>query len=151
MSVYKSYECNKSLCKDCSRKHNDKNKYQSHLMQLISDSFILNCKFSLEDDFLSERIISDIKCLPNGKVIVAVYEKREVMTFSVSGKQRRVIQLEYSPKLIDVVDKHTVAVLLIANIVTIIDIQQNHVQYIRDAVAFKDFSYLHRKPILFSL
>ncbi|CAC5390359.1 unnamed protein product [Mytilus coruscus] len=136
MSLYKCYDCKYFLCKDCSRKHNDENKYQSHLMQLISDSFILNCKFSVEDDIHGERLISDIKCLPNGEIVLVV-KSNQVITFSVSGKQRHVIQLEEHSSVMDVVDKNTVAVLLekkrnVNYSVAIVDIQQIHVQYIRD-------------------
>ncbi|CAC5379377.1 unnamed protein product [Mytilus coruscus] len=131
MSVYNCYDCNKVLCEDCSRKHNDENKYQSHLMQLISDSFILNCKFSLDPNSPYYRSISDIKCLPNGEVVVAVLGQPEVMTFSVSGKRRHVIILEECVWKMDVLDKNTVAGFLKNHSVAIVDIQQNHVQYVR--------------------
>ncbi|CAG2188076.1 unnamed protein product [Mytilus edulis] len=49
---------------------------------------------------------------------------------SSCGKRRHVIQLDNIPRKMDVVDKNTVAVLLKGDIVAIIDIQQNHVQYI---------------------
>ncbi|CAG2191118.1 unnamed protein product [Mytilus edulis] len=134
MSVYKCYDCNQVLCRDCSRKHGNTEKYSTHLMQLISDSFILNCKFPLEDDIYGIRFISDIKCLPDGEVVAAVYNKGklELLVFSISGKRRHVIQLDNIPRKMDVVDKNTVAVLLEKDIVAIIDIQQNHVQYIRN-------------------
>ncbi|CAG2199071.1 unnamed protein product [Mytilus edulis] len=54
------------------------------------------------------------------------------MTFSVSGKQKHDIQLENRQRMMDVVDKNTVAVLLSNNSVAIVDIQQNNVQYIRN-------------------
>ncbi|CAG2227946.1 unnamed protein product [Mytilus edulis] len=134
MSVYKCYDCNQVLCRDCSRKHGNTEKYSTHLMQLISDSFILNFKFSLEDDVYGLQFINDIKCLPDGEVVAAVYNKGklELLVFSISGKQRHVIQLDNIPRKMDVVDKNTVAVLLEKDIVAIIDIQQNHVQYIRN-------------------
>ncbi|CAG2235183.1 unnamed protein product [Mytilus edulis] len=135
MSVYKCYDCNQVLCRDCSRKHGNAEKYSTHLMQLISDSFILNCKFYLDDDVYGRKFTNDIICLPDGEVVAAVYNYKGIpalLVFSISGKQRHVIQLDNIPRKMDVVDKNTVAVLLDKHIVAIIDIQQNHVQYIRN-------------------
>ncbi|VDI72376.1 Hypothetical predicted protein [Mytilus galloprovincialis] len=131
MSVYNCYDCNTVLCKDCSRKHKDENKNQRHLMQLISNSFILNFKFRATL-FSYHKSISDIKYLPNGELIVLIARENAVKTFSVTGIQRHNIRLEDNPLKMTVVDKNTVAVLLINRSLAIVDIQQNHVQYIRD-------------------
>ncbi|CAG2239839.1 unnamed protein product [Mytilus edulis] len=124
------------LCDDCSRRHCYDIKYQRHSMQPISDSFILNCKLPLGDGIYG---IQDIICLPDGEVVAAVYNNKdipELLVFSISGKRRHVIQLDKIPRKVDVVDKNTVAVLFDGNIVAIIDIQQNHVQYIRHILMF---------------
>ncbi|CAG2185895.1 unnamed protein product [Mytilus edulis] len=136
MSVYKCYDCNQVLCRDCSRKHGNMGKYSKHLMQLISDSFILNCKFYLEDNIYGSRLIRDIKCLPDGEVVVTVYNEGspELLVFSISGKRRHQIHLDNIPRTMDVVDKNTVSVLMKNDSVAIVDIQQNHVQYIRNSV-----------------
>ncbi|VDI05210.1 Hypothetical predicted protein [Mytilus galloprovincialis] len=135
MSVYKCYDCNQVLCRDCSRKHDNTEKYSTHLMQLISDSFILNFKFPLEDEIYRQRFIKDIKCLPDGEVVAAVYDLHisELMVFSISGKRRHVIKLGNIPRKIDVIDKYTVSVLMENDNVAIVDIQQTHVQYIRNS------------------
>ncbi|VDI65637.1 Hypothetical predicted protein [Mytilus galloprovincialis] len=132
MSVYNCYDCNKVLCEDCFRKHNDEKKYQSHLMQLISNSYILNCKFILEDNSPYNRRISDMKCLPNGEVVVAVLGQPELMTFSVRGMRRHFIELKESIWKMDVLDKDTVAGFLKNHSMAIVDIQQNHVHYVSD-------------------
>ncbi|CAG2227755.1 unnamed protein product [Mytilus edulis] len=126
MSVYKCYDCNKVLCKDCSRKHDNEEKYISHAMQPISDTFIMNCKWQIE------QYVCDIECLPNGEIIVTGWLHPQIILFSVSGKQRAALQLESKPRQIVVVDKTTVAVFLLTNDLAIVDIQQNHVQYIRN-------------------
>ncbi|CAG2222392.1 unnamed protein product [Mytilus edulis] len=126
ISVYKCYDCKKVLCKDCSRKHDNKEKYISHAMQPISDTFIMNCKWQ------TAHTVRDIECLPNGEIIVAIWLNQQIFLFSVSGRQRTVLQLESNPCQIVVVDKTTVAVFLLPNDLAIVDIQQNHVQYIRN-------------------
>ncbi|CAG2211849.1 unnamed protein product [Mytilus edulis] len=132
MSMYKCYDCNQVLCEDCSRRH--ESMYQRHSMQPISDSFILNCIFPLEDVNHGNRLIRDIKCLPDGEVVAAVNNKGipELLVFSISGKRRHVIQLDKTPYAMSVVDKNTVSVLIGNDSVAIVDIQQNHVQYIRN-------------------
>ncbi|CAC5373147.1 unnamed protein product [Mytilus coruscus] len=97
--------------------------------------FIFNCKFSVNESS-TDRFISDSECLPNGLVIVACYNllgtQFEVMAFSVIGEKTHVMRLEKYPKRMVVVDQNTVAVFLINNSVAIVDIQQNHVKYLRD-------------------
>ncbi|CAG2219268.1 unnamed protein product [Mytilus edulis] len=95
-------------------------------MQPISDTFIMNCKWQIEQH------VCDIECLPNGEIIVASWFYPQIILFSVSGKQRAALQLESKPSQIVVVDKTTVAVFLLINDLAIVDIQQNHVQYIRN-------------------
>ncbi|XP_071149137.1 uncharacterized protein [Mytilus edulis] len=144
MSVHKCYDCNQVLCEDCLRRH--ESMYQSHSMQPISDSFILNCIFPLEDVNHGNRLITDIKCLPDGEVVAAVENKdlTELMVFSISGKRRHVIQLDKIPRTIDVVDKNTVSVLIENDSVAIVDIQQNHVQYIWDfAIPYSSDAFIY--------
>ncbi|XP_063412340.1 uncharacterized protein LOC134695076 isoform X2 [Mytilus trossulus] len=122
-SVYKCFDCKIFLCKDCSRKHNDDDKYLSHSMHLTSDRFSLTSKFKME-----EKCIRDIICLLNGDIVVAY--SSQLMKYSVSGKQRVVIQLQSSPYKLVVVDKNNVAVLLEYYTMAIVDIQQKHITYI---------------------
>ncbi|VDI65033.1 Hypothetical predicted protein [Mytilus galloprovincialis] len=129
MSVYKCFDCNKDVCKDCSRKHHDKYRDEDliHSVQLIRDSFIMNCKFRLQS------LLRDIQCLPNGEVVAAALLSSELFIFSVSGKLRHVIQLKVNSMMMTVMDKSTVALLLKKiNSIAIVDIQQNHVQYIHN-------------------
>ncbi|VDI26335.1 Hypothetical predicted protein [Mytilus galloprovincialis] len=128
MSVYKCYDCKKVLCKDCSTKHNDDTKLHHHLMQLMSDKFILNCKFSLKEFVTCKRTLTDIEYLPSGLLIVAVERfPSELQICSVSGKQKHAIYLNNYPRKIDVVDKNTVAVSLTNKSIAIVDIQQHHI------------------------
>ncbi|VDI57798.1 Hypothetical predicted protein [Mytilus galloprovincialis] len=139
MSVYKCYDCNLVLCEDCSRRHCNENKYQSHSMQLISDSFILNHKFCVENE-----IISDIKYLPSRELILAFYITPNIMILSVSGKQRHVVHLEDYPRMMHLVDKNNVAVSLQNKNVNIVGIQKRVVPYVENiAINYKVDSFIY--------
>ncbi|CAG2236408.1 unnamed protein product [Mytilus edulis] len=144
MSVYKCYDCNKLLCRDCSRKHDNEENYQRHVIQLISDSFILNCKFRVTRNIHNDTI-NDLKCLPNGELIVSIAIEKTVKTFSAIGIQRHNIHLEYNPLKMIVVDKNTVAVIFINRSLAIVDMQQNHVQNIRNIASSRAFIYIENE------
>lgn len=125
ISVYSCYSCNTFLCIDCPKVHNEKNNYQRHALKSLSEGFRLNDTSIVEDDS-----IKDILCLHSGEVVAAF--NKTVVTFSVSGQQINVIELEKGPWRMDVIDTNTVAVLLNNNSVAIVDFQQTRVKYIRD-------------------
>lgn len=125
ISVYNCYNCNNFLCWDCPREHKEENNYQRHVLKSLSEGFRLNETAIVVDDS-----IKDIVCLHNGEVVAAFY--KTVVTFSVSGQQINVIELEKGPWKMDVMDTNTVAVLLDNKSVAIVDFQQTRVKYIRD-------------------
>lgn len=104
-------------------------------MQLISDSFILKYKCSLDDIRPYHRSISEIQYLSNGELVVSACPSKLITVFS--GKQKHTIRLKSFPRSLNVMDKNTIAVYLKNNVylenhsVAIIDIQPTHVQYIR--------------------
>ncbi|CAG2219273.1 unnamed protein product [Mytilus edulis] len=145
MSVYKCYDCNQVLCEDCSKRHDDEIKFQSHSMQPINDKFILKSKFILKI------LVVDIKCLSNGLLIVIGHSgfinDCRILKIYVNGEQRHVTHLEKNPKTMVVVDQNTVAVDINGSSIALVDIQQNHVQYIRNIArrCTRSFMYIENE------
>lgn len=123
MSVYKCYDCITVVCLDCFRKHKD----QQHLLQLISDSFILNDKFTLSGKLSP---LMEIAYLPGG-LLVVVYNG-DLNSYSVSGIHTHVKSFVEQTDKIAVVDKSTVAVILVNSYlkVAMVNLQQNNIQYL---------------------
>ncbi|VDI69674.1 Hypothetical predicted protein [Mytilus galloprovincialis] len=129
LSLYQCCDCNTDLCKDCFRQ-NHLSFYPHHFVKGINDSFLLKDSFNVNVKPVNIAVTSDIKCLPNGDVIVADVLGKRVMTFSVIGKQKHVIQLKYRPKIMNAVDNNTIAVSLYTNNVAIINIEKKYIEYI---------------------
>ncbi|VDI35533.1 Hypothetical predicted protein [Mytilus galloprovincialis] len=128
MSVVKCFDCNKNMCKECiCIMHNSASKDPMHLMQPLSDSYILNCKLRVKVLWLN-----DLKYLPNGLLVATTRTHgEELITFSVNEKQKQYIPLSGDSFRLAVKDENTVAVLTkILNkrpSVAIVDITQRRV------------------------
>lgn len=108
MSVVKCFDCNKNMCKECiCIMHNGASKDPIHLMQPLSDSYILNCKLRVKVLWLN-----DLKYLPNGLLVATTSTHgEELITFSVNEKQKQYIPLSGDSFRLAVKDENTVAVL----------------------------------------
>lgn len=128
--MYLCQGCSIVLCRNCSKTHNKENNDSIntiHTIQRISYSLT---QFSLEDKVSQ---IRDIKCLPNGLLVVSTDARdNKLLVCSISGEERQLIVLNGNPSGIAVMDTTTVAVSLMNyckyNLsVDIVDIQQRQV------------------------
>lgn len=143
-SVFTCFECTQLLCTDCSREHDDNVSHSTHSVQPITDGYILNYKFSLEEKL---SYISDMICLLNGCLVATMYvmhgNEKKIMTFLVNGKQQQSISLDEDPFRIAVIDKNTVLLTLkktsINPSVALYDIQQRQIiEYVNNEIVGKD-------------
>ncbi|CAC5390655.1 unnamed protein product [Mytilus coruscus] len=126
MPVYRCYECSNVLCDDCYLKHDKLTNTKHHTFQSTNDKLLLNNTFEVSGTIL------DMKSLPGGLLVFALYPSDELLTYSVSDNQRNEISVGKLPCRIAIVDRNTVVVLLSRDYVKvdsieIVDIRQRQV------------------------
>ncbi|XP_052093481.1 uncharacterized protein LOC127729668 isoform X1 [Mytilus californianus] len=127
MPVYRCYECSNVLCDDCYLKHDKLTKStKHHTIQSTNDNMLLNNKVEVSGD------TADIKALPGGLLVFALYYSYKLLTYSVSDNQRNEITVGGRPRSIAILDRNTVVVLLSltyrkVDSIEIVDIRQRQV------------------------
>ncbi|VDI68587.1 Hypothetical predicted protein [Mytilus galloprovincialis] len=125
MPVYRCYECSNVLCNDCCINHDKLTNTKYHTFQSTNDKMLLNNKFEVSNS------IVDMKALPGGLLVIALFDSDKLLTYSVSDKQRNEISVGRLTKSIAILDRNTVVVMLKRGsdvaIVAIVDIRQKQV------------------------
>ncbi|CAG2219262.1 unnamed protein product [Mytilus edulis] len=127
MPVYRCYECRNVLCEDCYLKHDKLSNTKFHIFQSTNDEMLLNNKFEVSNS------IFDMKALPGGLLVIALYLSDKLLTYSVSDKQRNEISVGGMTCGIAILDRNTVVVMLYTllyddvNSIAIVDIRQKQV------------------------
>lgn len=106
MSRYWCYDCRTVLCEDHLSIHKKRTDYSIHSIQPITDSYKLIHKFCLVGT-----LISSIACLSD-KLLVAMTNEhgKELVTFSINGKQQKCKSLDGDTISLAVLDSNTVFV-----------------------------------------
>ncbi|CAG2245400.1 unnamed protein product [Mytilus edulis] len=142
MPVYRCYECSNVLCNDCCINHDKLTNTKYHTFQSTNDKMLLNNKFEVSNE------IFDMKALPGGLLVIALFRSDKLLTYSVSDKQRNEISVGGMTCGIAILDRNTVVVMLthgydVANSIAIVDIRQKQViQHVDVTLGFPSYSYI---------
>ncbi|VDI04496.1 Hypothetical predicted protein, partial [Mytilus galloprovincialis] len=142
MPVYRCYECSNVLCNDCCINHDKLTDTEYHTFQSTNDKMLLNNKFEVSNR------INDMKALPGGLLVIALFNRDKLLTYSVSDKQRNEISVGGLTNSIAMLDRNTVVVMLtrdydVANSIAIVDIRQKQViQHVDVTLDLPPYSYI---------
>ncbi|VDH96861.1 Hypothetical predicted protein [Mytilus galloprovincialis] len=142
MPVYRCYECSNVLCNDCCINHDKLTNTEYHIFQSTNDKMLLNNKFEVSNE------INDMKALPGGLLVIALYDSDKLLTYSVSDKQRNEISVGGLTNNIAILDRNTVVVMLtgkyiVVDSIAIVDIRQKQViQHVDVTLVLPTYSYI---------